>query len=175
MTKTFNNRFEKIPLTPEERINLRRNFSFKKIFLVDTVLFLPFLFGLILCCFFPWFRAPTTGIGGESPSSIVDYFKVVGTNILYMIYFVTFLILLFTIINFSRAKLDIMFDYKKIGVFNVTTIIEKNGVKIIRLSNGKKLKRKSSEIPFNNLAEQDIVEICESATNRPISFRILSQ
>jgi hypothetical protein len=174
MTETFNNRFKKIPLTLEEKNYFKKNFSLKKIFFVDTVLFLPFLFGLILCCFFPWIPHPTYGFGAENPSSIYYYFKIVGTDILFMLCFVTFLILLFTILNFLRAKLDIILDYKKVGVFNVTAITEKNDIKMIRLSNGKRLKRKSSEIPFNKLNEQDTVEICESATNRPISFRIIS-
>jgi len=174
MTKTLDNRFEKIPLTTDEKTYLKSHSSFRKIFLLDTILFLPFLCGLVLCCFFPWVPSPTYGFGAENPSSIKDYFKVVGTDILYMIYFVTFLILLFTIINFLRAKLDIILDYKKTGVFKVTTITDNNNMKVIRLSNGKKLKRKSSEIPFNKLSEQDTVEICESATNRPISFRILN-
>jgi|SRR6185437_2824804 len=174
MTETFNNRFRKIPLTLEEKNYFKKNFSLKKIFFVDTVLFLPFLFGLILCCFFPWIPHPTYGFGAENTSSIYNYFKIVGTDILSMLCFVTILILLFTILNFLRAKLDIILDYKKVGVFIVTAITEKNDVKMIRLSNGKRLKRKSSEIPFNKLTEQDTVEICESATNRLISFRIMN-
>lgn len=172
MTELFNSKFQKIRLTTEEKNYLKNHFSFKKIFLVDTVLFLPFLFGLILCCFFPWVPHPTYGFGSENPSSIKGYFKIVGIDILYMLCFVTFLVLLFTMFNFLRAQLDIILGYKKIGVFNVTTITEKNDTKLIRLSNGKRLKRKSSEIPFNILTDQDNVEICKSATNRPLSFKI---
>ncbi|HSV11638.1 MAG TPA: hypothetical protein VLI68_12745 [Hanamia sp.] len=173
MTKTLNNRFEKIPLTTEEKIYLKSYSSFRKIFLADTILFVPFLFGLILCCFFPWFPHPVYGFGAQNPSSIQNYFEIVGKNILVVLCFIVFLIFLITIINFLRAQLDIIFDFKKVGIFKVTTIKEKNDIKFIRLSNGKKLKRKSSEIPFNKLNEQDTVEICESATNRPISFRII--
>jgi len=174
MIKTLDNRFEKIPLTSEEKIYLKSYSSFRKIFLTDTILFVPFLFGLILCCFFPWFPHPVYGFGAQNPSSIRNYFQIVGKNILVVLGFILFLIFLITIINFLRAQLDIIFDFKKVGVFKVATIKERNNIKVIRLSNGKKLKRKSSEIPFNKLNEQDTVEICESATNRPISFRIIS-
>ncbi|MGN6196839.1 MAG: hypothetical protein ACTHOB_18005 [Ginsengibacter sp.] len=173
MTKTFKNRFEKVPLTLEEKNYLKKNSSFKNIFLLDTFSVIPFLFGLIICCFFPWVPHPVYGFGAEAPSSIKNYFEIVGTDILSMLCFMAFIVLLFTIISFLRAKLDIILDYKKIGVFNVTRITEENEIKVVLLSNGKRLKRKSTEIPFNKLSEKDTLEICESATNRPISFKIL--
>ncbi len=78
-----------------------------------------------------------------------------------------------TIGNFLRAKLDFLLDFKKVGLFEVTSIAQKNDILSIRLGNGKRLKRKSSEIPFNKMKEHDIVEIRKSATNRPISFNVI--
>ena len=173
MTKTFNNKFEQIPLTADEKSYLGRQFSLRKIFFRDTILFLPFLLGLFVCCFFPWFPHPIYGFGEQNPSSIKNYFEIVGLNMVSILIFVVFLILLMTITNFLRAKLDFISDFKKVGVFEVTSITQKNDFLFIRLGNGKRLKRKSSEIPFNKLKNHDIVEISKSATNRLISFIII--
>jgi len=175
MSKSYSNKFEHIPLTIEEKSYLSRQFSLRKIFLGDTVLFVPYLLILFVCCFFPWIPHPTYGFGAQNPSSIKNYFEIVGLNMLKVLIFVIFLILLMTTINFLRAKLDSLLGFKKVGVFKVTSITQKKDILLIQLGNGKRLKRKSSEIPFNKLVEQDIVEICESATNRPISFRIVNQ
>ena len=173
MTKTITERFQKIPLTLEQKTYIKRWFSLKKLFLVNTVLFLPFLFGLIVCSFFPWFPHSTYGFGAQNPSSPKKYLEIVGKSILIVLCFVIFLIFLTTIFDFLRAQVDLFSGFRRVGVFSVTSIREKKDVKLITLSNGKRLKRKSSEIPFNKLIEQDIVEICESATGRPVSFRIL--
>lgn len=174
MTKTFDNKFHKQPFTDKERNYLKRQFSLKKIFLSHAVLSVPILLLLVLCCFFPWFPHTTYGFGTQNPSSVKNYFEIVGGNILVVLCFIIIFILLTTIISFLRAQIDIVSNFKSIGTFTVTKIIEKNQFRFIRLSNGKRLKHKSSEIPFNKLNEQDLVEISKTATNRQLALKVLT-
>jgi hypothetical protein len=85
-----------------------------------------------------------------------------------------FVIALTTGIDFLKTQLDIKYKFKKVGVFQVTKIVYGDHVKIIRLSGGQKLKIKSSEQPYEKIKEQGFVEITRTATNRTLSFKILT-
>ncbi len=176
MTLYAPNKFYKEPYSDLELDNLRKHASLKKIFLSHLVSSLRVLLLFMLISFFiPIFPHPEHGYGGETPSSFNDYAHSVEKAFLISMGFIAFAILITTIIDFIRSRLDILYKFKKVGNFEVTKIIYgEEDVKLLRLKGGHKLKLEYPEPSFDKIKEHDFVQITRTATNRRIGFKLLS-
>lgn len=175
MTQTFDSKYHKIAYTDDELKTLNKKFSLKNLLVWNSVMGIPLLLLFVLICLFPFFPHSTYGYGAETPKSFNDYFRIVGRNLLLCFGLIVFLVLFTTVIDYLRTRLDVLFKFKKVGSFQVIKIIDKDEVKILQLSGKHRLKIKSSEPYFDKIKENDIVEICLTATKRLISFKIVKE
>jgi len=175
MAITVDRKFKKQSYSQDEVSKLREQLSLRKIFLNHCISAIPILLIFVVLNSFPFFPHSTYGYGVEHFSSFTEYIYSVGKGLLIIFGFMLFVIVLTTAIDFLRTLLDIYYRFKSVGIFRVTEIDYGDYIKVIRLSDGHKLKIKSYENLYEKVKEQDLVEITRTATKRLLSLRILTE
>lgn len=173
-------KFNREPLTAEEVKSLKSYGSFRALLIYNFVFVIPLFFGLILFSFFPFLPHATRGTGAQNPSSLLDYINLVGRGIFRAIVVSLFLIVTVAMIECIRTWIDIVSGIKKVGRFNVISVLEGENIKVLHLSGNKKVKVKAidpliSNGVFQNVVANDTITLGKTRTNRLVSIAIVSE
>ncbi len=158
-----------------DKFNIQIEYSLRLLFLRNFGSVLPIIIlAFILSFTVPFVPHPTYGLGGKAPATFSDY-----TNKVFQIDYYFFLIMLAIIIlnsfyEYLRAHFYNRAGYKKIGNFKVTKILNLGYLKIVHLNYGRKLKIKNADRYFDEFIVGQIVEIQRTASNKLLSYKVLT-
>lgn len=153
---------------------MRQQCSLPHIFFGKLLLSVPTLLMFFLVGFIaPFFPHPKYGYG-TPPASVSDYFTTMIKINLFFIGLAFAICLTDGLWEYFRTMLDMRYGYKKIGSFVVTKVVNRGSFKCLKLTGGQKLKVIETDKNFNTFKIGQVIEIQKTATNKFLSYRILS-
>ena len=175
MTASIDKTYRKETLEFNSQNPVNKYYSITSIFLKNFVLTVPFLIIVFVLSFAaPFVPNLKYGYSGQRPVTFKGYISLVFKNDMYLLLIIFSIIFITSIIEYLRKRFDNNAGYIKVGNFEVTKILNRGYFKVIHLNNKQRLKIKNTDKRFDRLAVGQVIEIQKTASNKLISYKLLT-